>query len=204
MEWDNSHHLRPPDGFAQPSLGPPCELCLCPAYDTSHIGHEVGEEDRVEGLSERVDAELVEDVLTAGFFGGRTKIRTLKDYGFICPTLHRECPRCDSLPGRRRLPRHAHVHAVNELTLYNWESLSIPFVHVLKFAVELLVLRKVGGRVESHVQGGNCWIWFSASSSRRDWVSSTRSVSSWMESERAAFGRVVENARTGLTLNGET
>ena len=44
----------------------------------------------------------------------------------------------------------------------------------------------------------------SAFSSRRDWVSSSRSASSWMESEGAAFGRAVESARTGLALKGET
>lgn len=57
--------------------------------------------------------------------------------------------------------------------------------------------------MESHVHGENCWTWC-ASSSRRDWVSSTRSASSWMESEGAAFDRVVENARIGLALKGET
>ena len=61
-----------------------------------------------------------------------------------------------------------------------------------------------GSRVESHIHGENCWIWCSAFSSRRDWVSSSRSASSWMESEGAAFGRVVEKARTGFTLKGET
>lgn len=83
----------------------------------------------------------------------------------------------------------------------SWESLSIPFDHVLMLAVERSVLRGEEGRVESHVHRGNCW---SSSSSRRDWVSSTRSVSSWIESGRAAFGRVVENARTGFALKGET
>ena len=68
-------------------------------------------------------------------------------------------------------------------------------------AVERSVLRGEEGRVESHVHRGNCW---SSSSSRRDWVSSTRSVSSWIESVRAAFCRVVENARTGFALKGET
>ena len=77
MERDDSHHLSPPDGFAEPPLGSPCELCLCPAYDTPHVGYKVGEESRVERLSEWIDAELVENVLTPGFFGGRTKIRTL-------------------------------------------------------------------------------------------------------------------------------
>ena len=61
------------------------------------------------------------------------------------------------------------------------------------------------GKVElgwgGHVHGENCC---PASSSRRDCVSSTRSVRSWMESEGAAFGRVVENARMGLALKGET
>ena len=94
-------------------------------------------------------------------------------------------------------------HAGNELTLYSWESLSIPSDHVLKLAAEWSVLREGECRVESHAHGGNCWIWSSASS-KRDWVSSTRSVSSWMESGRAASGRVVENARTAFTLKGAT
>lgn len=94
-------------------------------------------------------------------------------------------------------------HAGNELTLYSWESLSIPSAHVLKFAAERLVLREGECRVESHAHVGNWWFWSSASS-RRDWVSSTKSVSSWMESGRAASGRAVENARIGFTLKGET
>jgi len=97
MEGDYSHHLGPPDGFTEPSLRSPRELCLCPAYDTAHIGHEVREEGGIEGLSERVDAELVEDVFTTGFFGGWTKIRTLEDDAFFCTSLHRECPRGDGL-----------------------------------------------------------------------------------------------------------
>ena len=104
MERDDSHHLSPPDGFAEPSLGPPCELSVCPAYDTSHIGHEVGEEGGVEGLPEWIDTELVEYVLTTGFFSGRTEIRTLEDDGPFRPTLHREGPWGDSLSGRRELP----------------------------------------------------------------------------------------------------
>jgi hypothetical protein len=108
MERDDSHHLRPPDGFTKPSLGPPCELRLCPARDTSHVAHEMGEESRVKGLPKRIDAELVEDVLTTGFFGGRTKIRTLEDDGFLCPTFHRECAWGDRLPGRRELSLHPH------------------------------------------------------------------------------------------------
>jgi len=155
MERHDSHHLSPPDGFAESSLGPPCELGVCPAYDTSHIGHEVGEESGVEGLPERVDTELVEDVITTGFFSGRTEIRTLEEDGLFCPTLHREGPRGDSLSGGRELPS---PHAGNELTLCSWESLSIPSVHVLKLAAERLVLREGERRVGSHAQGGNCWI----------------------------------------------
>ena len=199
MERHDSHHLSPPDGFAEPSLGPPCELGVRSAYDTSHIGHEVGEESRVEGLPEWIDAELVENVIATGFFGGRSEIRTLEDDGLFCPTLHREGPRGDSLTGRRELPS---PRAGNELTLYRWESLSIPSVHVLMLAVERLVLREGESRVESHAHVGNCWC--SASSSRRDWVSSTRSVSSWMESGRAEFGRAVESVRTGVVRRGET
>ena len=90
MERDYSHHLGPPDGFTEPSLGPPCKLCLCPACDTSHIGHKVREEGRIEGFPKGVDAELVENVFTTGFCSGRTKIRTLEDYGFLCSTFHRE------------------------------------------------------------------------------------------------------------------
>ena len=110
MEWDYSHHLSPSDSFAEPSLGPPCELCLCPACDTTHIGHKVGEESGVEGLSEWVDAELVEDVLTTGFFGGRAEIRTLKDDRLFCPAFHRKCPGGDSLPRMCELPLNPRSH----------------------------------------------------------------------------------------------
>jgi len=88
MERYYSHHLGPPDGFTEPSLGPPCKLCLCPACDASHIGHKVREEIRIEGLPKGVDAELVENVFTTGFFSGRTKIRTLENYGFSRSTFH--------------------------------------------------------------------------------------------------------------------
>lgn len=54
----------------------------------------------------------------------------------------------------------------------------------------------------NHVHAGSGWAW--CSPSRRDWVSSTRSVSSWIESGRVAFGCVVDSARTGFTLRGET
>jgi len=93
MEGDYSHHLSPPDGFTEPSLRPPRELGLCPAYDTTHIGHKVGEERRVEGLPDWIDSKLVEDVLATGFLGGWTKIRTLEDDSFPRSTLHRECSR---------------------------------------------------------------------------------------------------------------
>lgn len=136
MERDNSHHLRPPDGFTEPSLGLPCELRLCPAYYTSHICHKVGEKDRVEGFSKRVDAELVEDVLTTGFFCGRTKIRTLKDDGLPRPTFHSECSWGDGLSGKRELPLHTRLSSDNKPTSYSRVSLSIPSVHVLKFAAE--------------------------------------------------------------------
>lgn len=86
--------------------------------------------------------------------------------------------------------------------MFSWESLSIPSTHVLELAAGLLGLREGERRVESHVHRGNCWA--PSSSSRRDCVSSTRFVSSWMESGRAEFGCVVENARTGFTLRGET
>ena len=104
MERDDSHHLSSPDGLAEPSLGPPCELGVCPAYDTSHIGHEVREEGGVEGLPEWIDTELVEDVLTTGFFSRRTEVGTLEDDGLFCPTLHREGPWSDSLSWKRELP----------------------------------------------------------------------------------------------------
>ena len=58
--------------------------------------------------------------------------------------------------------------------------------------------------MEGHVLGENDWASCSTSSSRRDWVSSTRSASSWREFEGAAFDRVVENTRIGPTLEGET
>lgn len=90
MERDYSHHLGPPDSFTEPPLGPPCQLRLRPARNTAHIGYKVREEGRVERLPKRVDAELVEGVLTTGFFGGRSKIRALEDYGFLCSTFHRE------------------------------------------------------------------------------------------------------------------
>lgn len=90
MERDYSHHLGPPDSFAEPSLGPPCKLCLCSTCDTSHIGHKVREETRIEGFPKGIDTELVENVFTTGFFSGRAKIRTLEDYGFLCATFHRE------------------------------------------------------------------------------------------------------------------
>lgn len=90
MERDDSHHLSPPDSFTEPSLGSPRELGLCPAYDTSHLGHKVGEENGIEGLPQRVDAELVEDVLTTGLFGRRAEVGTLEDNGFFYPTLHCE------------------------------------------------------------------------------------------------------------------
>ena len=90
MQGDYSHHLGPPDSFTEPSLGPPCELRLCPTRDTSHIGYKVREEIWVEGFPKRVDPKLVEDVLTTGFFSGWAKIRTFEDYGFLCSTLHGE------------------------------------------------------------------------------------------------------------------
>ena len=90
MERDYSHHLSPSDGFTEPSLGPPCELRLCPAYDTPHLGHKVREESRVEGLSKRVDSKLVEDILPTGLFCGWAKIRTFENDGFLRSTLHRE------------------------------------------------------------------------------------------------------------------
>lgn len=104
MKRDDSHHLSSPDSFTEPPLGSPRELCLCPACDTPHICHKVGEKSRVEGLSERVDAELVEDIPTTGFFGGRTKIGTLEDDGFFYPAFHRECPWGDWLSKRSVLP----------------------------------------------------------------------------------------------------
>jgi len=113
MEGDYSHHLGPPDSFAEPPLRPPCKLCLRSACDTSHIGHKVREEGGVEGLPKGVDAELVENVFTTGFFSGRTKIRTLEDYGFFCSTFHRERSRGDRLSGRRESPLRVRVHAGN-------------------------------------------------------------------------------------------
>lgn len=93
MERDYSHHLGPPDGFTEPPLRSPRELCLCPSHDTTHIGYKVREERRVEGLLEGVDAKLVEDVLATGYFGRRTKIRTLAEAVFLCPVLHCKCSR---------------------------------------------------------------------------------------------------------------
>ena len=108
MERNYSHHLGPPDGFTEPSLRPPCELCLCPAYDTTHIGHKVREESRVEGLPERIDAQLVEGILTTGHFGRWAKIRTLEDDVFLHSTLHRKYSRGDGLSGRGRLLLNTH------------------------------------------------------------------------------------------------
>lgn len=119
MKRDYSHHLSPPDGLAKPSLGPPRELCLCPAHDTTHIGYKVGEESRIEGLLERVDTKLVEDILSTGYFGRRTKIRTLEDAPFLCSVLHRKCSRGHRLSTMGKLPLQAHyAHAGNVLTWY--------------------------------------------------------------------------------------
>ena len=136
MEGDDSHHLSPPDGLTESSLRPPCELCLCPAYDTTHIGYKVREERGIEGLSQRIDAQLVEDILSTRFFGGWTKRRTLEYEAFLDSTLHRECSRGDRLSRRGKLPLHTYrAHADDVLTLYSWGNLSIPSDHVLKFAV---------------------------------------------------------------------
>jgi len=145
MERDYSHHLCPSDGFTEPSLGSPCELCLCPAQDTTHVGHKVREEIRVEGLSKRVYSKLMEDILPTGLFGGRTEIRTFEDDRFLCSTLHCERPRGDRLSGGCESPLVPVSTQTMRLTLYTWESLSIPSVHVLKFAAEQLVPRKSGG-----------------------------------------------------------
>lgn len=118
MEGDYSHHLSPPDGFTEPSLRSPRELRACPAYDTTHIGHKVREENGVEGLSERIDAQLVEGVLTAGLFSGWAKIGSLQDDFFLYATLHRECSWGDRLSGTGKLPLHKYrVHGDDMLTL---------------------------------------------------------------------------------------
>ena len=110
MEGDYSHHLSPPDGFTEPSLGSPREIRLCPAYDTTHIGHEMREESGVEGLPERVYAKLVESVLTTGFFRRWAEIRPLEDDVFLQSALDCKRPWSDRLSGTGKLPLQNWVH----------------------------------------------------------------------------------------------
>lgn len=72
---NDAHHLRAADRLAQAPLAAPRQLRGSALVDLAHLRDEVGHERGVVALVQRVDLELVEDVLRARILGVGPKER---------------------------------------------------------------------------------------------------------------------------------
>lgn len=66
---DDTHHLRPSDGFADSALTFKGEACDVSTVDFAHVRKVFGENGRVLRLGYRVDVKLMEDIVVARFSG---------------------------------------------------------------------------------------------------------------------------------------